>query len=255
MNGFEQTIGDCTKSLMAYFGKRGYVQKARIWLDAYVPTDSSILMLNKFERAFGEDPFLFGVSVDNVRQFAEVSAGLAYHNEAFIKSTFISEILTPNAHIVGYEFPIGDNRVDLCALDSRSVAFEIKTAYDKLDRLNKQLSSYLRAFEYVYVVVEKGKLGDVFEIAPECVGIYSYSDSARKLKFTLRRCARHSKFLDEDFQKDTFPSALAESDDVNNAFKNTIQKKYKKNWAFLKANMERLSMLDYQASFRLCRCF
>ena len=118
-----------------------------------------------------------------------------------------------------------------------------------------QLNSYMRAFEYVYVVCDEGKLDDVLLSIPECVGVYSYFDSSRTLNFKLRRKAKRSDFLDETLQRSVFPSALKTAKDVNAAFKESVRKKYSKSWDFLQTNMGHISMLDYQASFKLCRCF
>lgn len=231
------------------------MRNAKRWLDTYVSTDTPALLLSKFERAFGEDPFLFGISVDNVKQLTEVFAEAEYRNEAVIKSSFINHVMNVDTRVVGFEFPVGNNRVDLCAIDNRSSAFEIKTAYDTLARLDRQLSAYLRVFEYVYVICEESKLDEVLLVTPPCVGIYSYSDTSRKIKFVVRRPAKRSDRIDETVQRSVFPSTLKAADDVNNAFKTSIRKKYKKHWDYLKANMDHISALDYQASFQMCRCF
>ena len=98
-----------------------------------------------------------------------------YHNEAFIKAMFIKE-LKKQKSVSFFELPIKDSRIDLCSINGHSVAYEIKTKYDTLKRLNKQVNDYLSAFEYVYVVCSSDKTGLVQSTVPNCVGIYGNHD-------------------------------------------------------------------------------
>lgn len=52
------------------------------------------------------------------------------------------------------------------------VGYEIKSAFDRIDRLVSQLDSYAQIFDYVYVVCDAKHLHAIRKITPERVGIY-----------------------------------------------------------------------------------
>lgn len=60
------------------------------------------------------------------------------------------------------------------------IGYEIKSAYDRIDRLSEQLRSYEQLFDYVYVVCDAKHLSAIRKIAPERVGIYLCSSSGMK---------------------------------------------------------------------------
>ena len=118
-----------------------------------------------------------------------------YKNEEIIKDKFRTEKLKSNSEINFCELPIINSRIDIVSIDKCSCAYEIKTKYDNLNRLTKQLSDYLMCFEYVYIITCKEKLEKAKKIVPSCVGIYTYNDNARKIKFDLVRKANYSPYL------------------------------------------------------------
>lgn len=72
-----------------------------------------------------------------------------------------------------YPFHFGRRRADLiCAEEGMIVGYEIKSAFDRIDRLTDQLQSYAQLFDYVYVVCDSKHLSSVRKLAPERIGIY-----------------------------------------------------------------------------------
>lgn len=69
------------------------------------------------------------------------------------------------------EFYVDGCKADIAIFNGTSTAYEIKSERDKMDRLDRQLSSYKKCFSKVYVITGESHLKDVRSIAPEGVGI------------------------------------------------------------------------------------
>lgn len=61
-----------------------------------------------------------------------------------------------------------------------SHAFEIKSDYDNIKRLNEQLSDYLRTFDFVYIVTTKTLLKEIESLTPKNVGIILVNENIKQ---------------------------------------------------------------------------
>ncbi len=122
-----------------------------------------------------------------------------YKNEEIIKEKFKIDKLSKKSELTFYEFPIVNSRIDIVSISDKSCAYEIKTKYDNLNRLVKQLNDYLNCFEYVYVITSDDKFEQVKKLVPSCVGIYIYKDNAKKIKFDMVRKAIYSPYINYSF--------------------------------------------------------
>ena len=248
---------DCIlQSLISYYGQTGLPILARRWLDSYCACQTPEETLTHFAAVFKEDPSLFGIDALNLKDVQHDLLARYYHNEAYVKSVFIRKMLCSRNNVVGYEYPIGRNRLDLWEISQKaSVAYEIKTAYDTLGRLKAQVNNYLRLFENVYVICDLTKVASVMDIVPPEVGIYCYDDARKMVKFSLIRPALMSKKISPLMQRDLFPSRLSACSeaDVNEQFKTLLSTDYFKHWDFLKKHMADLPLMDFQVSYRTCR--
>ncbi|MBW5801342.1 sce7726 family protein [Halomonas elongata] len=76
---------------------------------------------------------------------------------------------------IGAEVPFqfGERRADLVLLNSGFLsAFEIKGARDRLSRLEYQVESYKKFFDYCYIVCEPSNLSEVRKNIPKDFGIF-----------------------------------------------------------------------------------
>ena len=69
------------------------------------------------------------------------------------------------------EFRVGNCRADVVVLNGTSTAYEIKSERDRLDRLQTQVSAYLKVFANVNVIAGENHVADVRAIVPREVGI------------------------------------------------------------------------------------
>ncbi len=242
-------------SLNNYFDKRTLKNLSITWIDKYFPSDSKDSLCQSFEKSFNESASLFGID-DNVKLIMESLMRKYYHNEAFIKAGLIKELRKHKA-ISFFELPIKDSRIDLCSINGHSVAYEIKTKYDNLKRLSKQVDDYLTAFEFVYVVCSNDKTEKILSMVPTCVGVYEYDDSKEKTDFILIREASLSANIKKEVQlsvlrKAETPSNIYEysDSDVNELFKKCLKDRYKLKWESFCKNFKNISVLDYQYYFK-----
>lgn len=84
-----------------------------------------------------------------------------YRNEYFYKNLIASNLFVgrhraANSVLIN-EFKIGGSVADCVLVNGAGVVYEIKTAFDKPDKLHKQVSDYYRAFGLVKVVVPESE--------------------------------------------------------------------------------------------------
>ena len=113
---------------------------------------------NQYIRAY--DPLRDDASMKEI----DIKRMLAYH---LLKEN------TTQAIFFEYSFHFGRRRADLISAENGMiVGYEIKSAFDRIDRLVEQLNSYTQLFDYVYVVCDSKNINAIRKLSPERVGIY-----------------------------------------------------------------------------------
>lgn len=129
-------------------------------------------------------------------------------NASKIKITLIKWLLEKyhNDLVLGNEVAYSPliRRADLVMIrDGFSYAFEIKSDYDNIKRLNEQLPDYLKTFDFVYVVTTKTLLKEIELSVSKNVGIILVNgDVTQKRKPTLIK-RLNKRFLAEFLDKKT----------------------------------------------------
>lgn len=112
-----------------------------------------------------------------------------YRNEYFYKNLIANKLLmgrhSLSTSTMLSEFRVGGNKADCVIINDTSTCYEIKTDFDNLNRLEKQLNSYLELFDKVYVVVSDKHCQSVSLAIPDEVGIINLTN-----KNTLREIKR-----------------------------------------------------------------
>lgn len=92
------------------------------------------------------------------------------------------------------EFKVGNSIADIVMFNGESKAFEIKTEYDSLRRLDKQMDDYKRFFDKCYLVVPKHRLEEYYNIEP-ATGIITMSrDNGRITLNEIRPAHQNERF-------------------------------------------------------------
>lgn len=242
------------KSLKYYYGEKELKNKSIKWIESYLPWLSDDSLCSIFNEIFGENANLFNINGNSKKTIESLMINY-YHNEAFVKSAFITELKKHKA-VSFFELPVSDSRIDLCSINGNSIAYEIKTKYDSTKRLLKQVDDYLKAFEYVYVICPLCKVEEIVKTVPSIVGIYVYDDALVNTKFFIYRNAQISVSLDRNVQvsilrKSEKPSNInsLSDEDINLIFKHALKKRYKYKWDSLCKNYKQINKLDYQYYF------
>ncbi|WP_394125393.1 MmcB family DNA repair protein [Vibrio hepatarius] len=119
--------------------------------------------------------------------------------ELDIKMLLVKHFLKSSDDIVlGAEvsFSFGERRADLAVLDSGLLtAYEIKSARDNVTRLDYQIESYKKFFDYCYVVCESQNLSEVRAALPREIGILVVDGSSIRQVRISKRFKRHDKFV------------------------------------------------------------
>jgi hypothetical protein len=91
------------------------------------------------------------------------------------------------------EFRVGSYKADLAILNGTSTVYEVKSELDSLDRLHRQIDSYMRVFSRVYVIAAEHHVDAVRESAPPEVGILRLN--SRYQISTLRESIERPEWL------------------------------------------------------------
>ena len=198
-----------------------------------------------------------------------------YPNETVIKAGFIKDILLKsNNHITIFELNVGSSRADLCKINGSSIAYEIKTDLDNIQRLDKQLNDYLKVFEKIYVICSENKVEQINKnIVSEC-GIYTYKKTRngiyrfkkvkeasistqisplQQLKTLTKRELSFNFSIDAKLCREQMYNKILDThnnDVINSIFKKCLKIKYQNEWNFIKANNKLINDIDFQWFFK-----
>jgi len=198
-----------------------------------------------------------------------------YICERVVKYHFIKHLQNAIHDIVAFEMSIGDSRIDICRINGKLCAYEIKTEYDNYDRLYTQMLDYFKAFEKIYIIIPDKKLTTIKEHVPEECGIITYRiDTNNNMLFSYRRAAKENdcdiKFCIQSLSNCDLIKLLkmlkekpykVKNDNLNlllniikekniwPTYKLFLKNKYENQWKYLKDNFENILPIDCQSFF------
>ncbi|MCX7922240.1 MAG: sce7726 family protein [Clostridia bacterium] len=198
-----------------------------------------------------------------------------YPNEKVIKYHIIKEYLNKKDEVTFFEMNIDSSRVDLCRVNGKSIAYEIKTELDNINRIEKQVKDYLKVFEYVYIITHKRHIEKIKEVVPQICGIKEYNFKNGACNFKTIRKAIKNKGIDNKAQirnlsSEDLRAVLCElgyknlasnrSDrekiienigarKINELFKLAVKIRFSKQWQFLCDNFDKIMPIDIQSFF------
>ena len=105
-------------------------------------------------------------------------------NEIQIKKKLVQHIIeTIPDSVLGSEvaFQFGSRRADVVLLEGEKlIAYEIKGAGDSVARLDYQVKSYIKFFDYCYIVCELSNIASVRASIPRAIGIILVTEDGVK---------------------------------------------------------------------------
>lgn len=199
-----------------------------------------------------------------------------YPGEKIVKYNFVQQLINKNEEVTLFEMYADNSRVDLCRINGKSIAYEIKTEIDGLRRLDKQIDDYSKIFEYIYVIIDMKHMLKVKEILPPHCGIISYRLNNGKCIFSYRKKATKSPNLSPEAQVRNMSSqdlqlilkkqearsipskkgdrtelllSRSNKNQINRFFKYVIKRKYSNQWSFIKEHFDKIYPIDIQSFF------
>lgn len=199
-----------------------------------------------------------------------------YPGERTIKYHFVNQFRDYSEDIILFEMNANDSRVDLCRVNGKSIAYEIKTELDTMNRLEKQVEDYSKIFEYVYIVTPYSSWDKIMGIIPSYCGALLYTFSEGECCFKEKRKAKKSpnldslaqlknvssedlKFMLAELRVNKIPNTRREREDMlvnkctsnrlNRIFKEALRNKFGKQWRFIQANFDEILPIDVQSFF------
>lgn len=198
-----------------------------------------------------------------------------YICERVVKYHFIKHLKNSMHDIVAFEMSIGDSRIDICRINGKLCAYEIKTEYDNYDRLSSQMSDYFKSFEKVYIIVPTQKFDDVKKYIPRKCGIITYRTAELgNMLFSYRRAAQENvcdihfclkslassdlvkllRLLHEKPQKTkednlNLITRIANKKNIWPTYRLFLKQKYLEQWDYLKDNFNEILPIDCQSFF------
>jgi len=138
--------------------------------------DSSNSLIREFQSLMSKSGLHFeGETYQDLFEFAYKYLLQNYRNEYIYKNAIANRILlgihSLNTSFMLQEFRVGSCKVDTVVLNGTSNAYEIKTELDSLERLSKQVDTYLKVFDMVHVITYPGHADKVRKVIPERVGL------------------------------------------------------------------------------------
>jgi hypothetical protein len=98
-----------------------------------------------------------------------------YRNEYIYKNAIAEKILlgkhSLNTSFMLTEFRAADCKADTVILNGTSNVYEIKSEFDSLDRLQKQIQAYQKVFDLIHVITSPSQLEKVENVIDSKIGI------------------------------------------------------------------------------------
>ncbi|WP_313799062.1 sce7726 family protein [Cytobacillus sp.] len=199
-----------------------------------------------------------------------------FPGEITIKYNFIKKYLNRINEISTFELNVGSSRLDIGRINGKSIAYEIKTELDTLDKLEKQINDYSKVFEYIYIIIHPCHYKKTIEMIPNYCGIITYNLSKNSCRFHFKKKALKNNYIDPKEQiitltkkelnwalkqlgEITFPEdrMLLEEyiltkysqNKINTLFKKILKKRYNEKWEHLCENFVQIMPIDVQSFF------
>lgn len=108
------------------------------------------------------------------------------YSAEYIKAVVIDWLLNHHPSVlIGNEVMYGSKRkvVDLLAIvDNKTIAIEIKSASDKLNRLSNQILEYSKIFDKVIIVTTPSHLSSISRFVNEKIGLFVIDTSLKRIQ-------------------------------------------------------------------------
>jgi hypothetical protein len=181
-----------------------------------------------------------------------------YEGEEILKYLLVKDFFNKKVTAV-FELKVNNSRIDFLTINGYTQSYEIKSTLDNLRKLTKQMSDYVKVFEYNYIVIDEKHLASALSIVPKSYGIWIYKNKRKDVirdaqlntqlepalqvnLFTKKELGAFFKGYQECRERIPMDFTPAE---VNKIFKSMLKKRYEEKWSFIKAHRETILPIDF----------
>jgi hypothetical protein len=186
-----------------------------------------------------------------------------YNGEEILKYRLFEKHLNKRNIIGAFEMRVNTSRIDFLTINGDTTSYEIKSELDNLSKLRKQMTDYMLAFEYNYLVTDERHIAKAEELLPDSFGLWCYKNG----KYKKLKKATLNKKIDPEMQLrlltkkellNSYPEEQGKikkvlntynANSVNYLFKQTLKARYRSRWEFLLSNKENILPIDIQFFF------
>lgn len=123
-----------------------------------------------------------------------------YRSEYIYKNAIANKILlgkhSLNTAFMLTEFRVADCKADIVVFNGTSNVYEIKSEFDSMDRLKRQIYAYSQVFDFIHVITSPFQITKVASCIPKSVGIMSLTN--RNAISTVREAESGRRFVMPD---------------------------------------------------------
>lgn len=198
-----------------------------------------------------------------------------YPGEKAVKYHFVKDCLANDEEVTIFEMNIESSRVDIGRINGKSFAYEIKTELDTLDKLEKQVDDYSKAFEYVLVLAHEKHLTKVKKLVPSYCGIkkFNFVDgqclfenerppqlspnisfetqirnlSSKDLAFILKKIG--VKLPTTRLKREQLIMECVNRENFNEYFKLALKNRFGEKWQYLRETFNNILPIDVQVFY------
>jgi len=199
-----------------------------------------------------------GLNKRNLHELINNTLLKSYAGEEILKYLLIREFFNKKV-TAAYELRVNSSRIDFLTINGYTKSYEIKSNLDNLRKLTKQMSDYMKVFEYNYVVIDEKHLSSALSIAPENYGVWVYKDKKKEVVrdaqlntqldpalqlnlFTKKELGTFFKGYQECRERITLDFTPAA---INQTFKSMLKRRYEEKWSFVKAHRKTILPIDF----------
>ncbi len=106
----------------------------------------------------------------------------SYRSEYVYKNVIANKILlgrhSLNTACMLTELRVGNCKADVVILNKTSTVYEIKSEFDSLERLDKQIASYAQVFDLVNIITSNGQLAKLEKAIPRTIGLIELTSTS-----------------------------------------------------------------------------
>lgn len=190
----------------------------------------------------------------NLHQLINDAVCRGYQGEQVLKYALFKQVLKKKL-VAAFEMRVNKSRVDFLTINGHTTSYEIKSALDNLDKLEKQSADYQKVFEYNNVVIDKCHLKNCLSIIPKDFGIITvlgtrkstYRPAIKNLSLdpAIQLSLMTKKELDHNFDH----IDLNDAPSINHCFKQALKVRYQVRWDFVVAQSVNILPIDIQFFF------